>query len=401
MSYRRLRIVHVINSFEPGGAEAMLCSLLARCDRDRFEPSAVSLIDDLRVASPVRDAGIAIDVIGMRPGIPDPRGIWRLARTLKRLEPDVIHTWMDHSNLIGGLAAKLAGRPPVVWSVHHSDHVAGLTKRSTLLTVNACGRLSRMLPSRIIFCSEHGQAMYCDRHRFDAERSVGIPNGVDTGHFEPQPAVREEVRRELDLAPDDFVVGLVARYDPLKDHATFLKAASLLADRSPAARFVLCGAGVDANNDALCSQIDVLGLRSRCRLLGLRRDVPRLFAAIDVACSSSLSEAFPLVIVEAMSCGLPAVVTDVGDSARMVGPTGRVVPPNDATALAAAWGELLAAGPAARAQLGHAARQRVREHYDLDVVTRAYESLYVAVAAECSGTTEAALCAPMPVGGGQ
>src|ERR1700742_2423231 len=95
MSYRRLRIVHVINSFEPGGAEAMLCSLLARCDRDRFEPSAVSLIDDLRVAGPVRDAGIRIDVIGMRPGIPDPRGIWRLARTLKRLEPDVVHTWMD------------------------------------------------------------------------------------------------------------------------------------------------------------------------------------------------------------------------------------------------------------------------------------------------------------------
>jgi glycosyltransferase involved in cell wall biosynthesis len=308
---------------------------------------------------------------------------------------------MDHSNLIGGLAAKLAGRPPVVWSVHHCDHVAGLTKRSTLLTVNACGRLSRLLPTRIVFCAEHGQVLYGERHRFDMARSVNVPNGVDTTRFVPLPAARAEVRRELALGPDDFVVGLVARYDPLKDHATFLKAAALLAGRAPAARFVLCGTEVDENNQALCQQIDALGLRSRCRLLGQRRDVPRLFAAMDVAASSSVSEAFPLMIIEAMACGLPTTVTDVGDSARMVGTAGHIVPPSDPTALAAAWGELLDAGPAARAQLGRAARQQVREHYDLDVVARQYESLYAAVAAERNGAAVAPLGAPLPVGGGR
>src|SRR5438477_1327473 len=131
---RKIRIVHVISSFPFGGADAMLCNLLVNTNRERFEPFVVSLIDDLTTADPVLGAGIPVVTAGMRPGVPDPRGLIRLASHLRRLRPDIVQTWMDHSNLIGALAARLTPHARVVWGIHHSNHVPGVAKRMTLMT---------------------------------------------------------------------------------------------------------------------------------------------------------------------------------------------------------------------------------------------------------------------------
>jgi glycosyltransferase involved in cell wall biosynthesis len=375
----KVRVVHVINSFEFGGAEAMLCNLLVRSDRARFEPSVVALIDDMTVAEPVRQAGIPIATMGMRPGLPDPRAIWRLARHLRRLRPAVVQTWMDHSNLIGGLAARFTPGAKVVWGIHHGDHVPGVAKRSTLMTVAACARLSACVPARIVCCSQHARTLYA-RRGFDADKLTVIPNGFDTSRFRPDPAARAEVRNEIGIDPEAPLIGLVARYDPFKDHATFLRAAAALVRSRPDARFLLCGHKVDAGNAALVDQIASLGLVQHVRLLGPRRDVQRIYAALDVLAQSSISEAFPLVVGEAMACGVPCAVTDVGDSAFIVGETGRVVPPRDPQALAGAWADLLAIGPDGRRALGLAARERVLERFDLGAVTRRYEDLYARLA---------------------
>lgn len=370
-----IKLLHIINSFEYGGAEAMLCNVLARSDRQRFEPSVVSLIDDLRVAGGIVERGIPLTVLGMKPGIPDPRAVWRLSRLIRRLRPHVIQTWMDHSNLIGGLAARLAGHVPLVWGVHHSNHIPGLTKRSTLLTVAACARLSRRLPARIVCCSESARASYA-RLGFAAERMTVIPNGFDTDVFQPSADARLDVRRALGLAPETPLVGLIARYDPFKDHANFLHAAAIIARRLPHVRFLLCGDRVDTNNAALMEQVKTLGLQDLCHLLGPRRDVPRLHAALDVLVSSSASEAFPLTVGEAMASGVPCAVTDVGDSALIVGETGRVVPPGDSAALADACEALLRLEPGERAWLGWAARRRIQDRFSLGAITARYEALY-------------------------
>jgi glycosyltransferase involved in cell wall biosynthesis len=381
---KKTRIVHIINSFEFGGAEAMLCNLLLRADHSRFESSVVSLIDNLTVAGPVLGAGIPLVTMGMKPGIPDPRGVFRLSRHLRKLRPDVVQTWMDHSNLIGGVAARTVPSARVVWGIHHSHHIPELTKRSTLMTVAACARLSRRVPSRIIFCSEHGRSLYT-RHGFSPDKSVVIPNGFNTERFAPDPSARLDVRRELGLNPDTMLIGLVARYDPLKDHATFLRAAAILLKRVPEAHFLLCGQGVDESNAALTAQIRDLELSNRCHLLGPRRDVPRIHASLDILASSSISEAFPLTVGEAMSCGVPCVATDVGDSALIVGNTGRIVPASDPAALAQAWADLLTAGADERRRLGVAARSRVMELFDLGSVTRRYEDLYLQLANDNAG----------------
>jgi glycosyltransferase involved in cell wall biosynthesis len=374
----KIRVVHIINSFEHGGAEAMLCNLLLRTDTRRFEASVVSLIDDLTVAGPILNAGIPLVTMGMRPGIPDPRTFLRLAKHLRKLQPAVVQTWMDHSNLIGGLAARMATRAKVVWGIHHSNHVKGVAKRSTLATVAACGKLSRRVPSRIICVSEHASRLYA-QHGFAAKRFTVIPNGFDTALLRPDPSARQSVREELGLCVDAPLVGLVARHDPFKDHDTFFRAAGIMAKQRPDVHFLLCGAGVDSNNSAITGQINQLGIAAHCHLLGPRRDMPRIHASLDICTSSSISEAFPLVLGEAMACGVPCVATDVGDSALILGDTGKVVPPRDPAALAAGWAALLSIGAAARAELGIAARRRVIELFDLTSVTRRYEAIYDSV----------------------
>jgi glycosyltransferase involved in cell wall biosynthesis len=329
----KVRVVHIINSLTFGGAEAMLCNLLTRTDRDRFEPHVISLIDDLKLAAPILNADIPLEVMGMRPGIPGPSGPVKLVRHLRRLRPDVVQTWMDHSNLIGGVAARAVPGTKVVWGIHHSHHVRGLTKRSTLLTVWACGKLSSRVPSRIVCCSQHARKLYT-ADGFAADRMMVIPNGFNTELFHPDADARLQIRRELGIDSKAIIIGLVARFDPLKDHANFITAAGLLNKEFPDVHFLMCGDGVDKNNVTLMGQIAALGIGARCHLLGQRPDVARIHASLDIATSSSISEAFPLAVGEAMACGVPCVATDVGDSRMMIGDTGRVVPASQSPALA-------------------------------------------------------------------
>jgi glycosyltransferase involved in cell wall biosynthesis len=285
---------------------------------------------------------------------------------------------MDHSNLIGGLAARFASPAPVLWGIHHSNHVRELTKRTTLLTLGACAFLSKRIPAKIVYCSEHSRKLY-EQRGFAADKSVTIPNGFDTARFRPDSDARLSVRNELRLDPSTPLIGLAARYDPFKDHANFLRAAAVVSKTHPHAHFLLCGARVDPNNQQLTSLIESSGLANRCHLLGPRRDVPRLFAALDVAASSSISEAFPLAVGEAMACGVPCAATDVGDSALIIGETGKVVPAQNSDALAKAFEELLSLTAEARTSLGRCARRRVCELFDLDAVTARYHELHAQV----------------------
>jgi glycosyltransferase involved in cell wall biosynthesis len=210
---------------------------------------------------------------------------------------------------------------------------------------------------------------------------VVIPNGADPVAFSPDPKARLSVRKELGTQEEKPLVGLVARFDPAKDHRTFVRAAALLCDRLPDVGFVLCGDGITWENRRLTRWIDEAGVRACCYLLGRRTDIPRLTTALDVATSSSYyGEAWPLAVGEAMACGVPCVVTQVGDSPLIVGETGLSVRPRDPQALADAWHKLLTVGQNERAKLGAAARRRIEEHFSLQDAVSSYERLYGEVA---------------------
>ncbi|MGB3635278.1 MAG: glycosyltransferase [Rubrobacteraceae bacterium] len=370
-----MKIAHVITGLSTGGAEMALYKLLSQMDREAFDPEVISLTDAGEVAEKIRQLGIPVQALGMRRGVPNPLFVIRLARLLRKTRPDVVQTWMYHADLVGGLSTKLAGSPPVAWNVRHSHLDPRHTNRTTLLTARACALLSGLLPRRIVCVAEVALWAHVGLG-YDAGKMVVIPNGFDLSLFYPDQEARSSVREELALPTDTPLVGLVARSHPDKDHSNFLEAASPVHAANPETHFLLCGEGVDPQNTPLVRQIENRGIRDRCHLLGRREDTPRLTAALDVAVSSSSSEGFPNAVGEAMSCGVPCVVTDVGDSAAIVGDTGGVVPARDRVALARGIGEVLALETAARRDLGERARRRIREHYSLESVASAYETLY-------------------------
>ena len=181
---------------------------------------------------------------------------------------------------------------------------------------------------------------------------------------------------ELHIAPDTVVIGLIARFDAQKDHANFLKAVKLFVDVYQNVAFIMCGDKINEANAFLTQMLYEFGIAKYCILLDRRDDVPQLMNACDIITSSSYSEAFPLVIGEAMSCAVPCVVTDVGDSSWIVGSTGLVVPPRDPKALANAWIELINIGKKRRSALGTEARKRICHHFSLAAIVQRYQNLY-------------------------
>ncbi|BDG03436.1 glycosyltransferase family 4 protein [Anaeromyxobacter oryzae] len=374
-----IRIIHVINGLDTGGAELMLLKLLTRLDRRIVTPAGViSLTDAGPVAREISALGINVRALGMRRGVPNAAMVPRLVKWIRSARPDLVQTWMYHSDLLGGLAGRLA-RVPVVWNVRDSFLDPRQAKLTTRATQKACAALSRVIPTRIVACSEAGRKGQISAG-YDGRKFVVIGNGFDPSRFRPDAEARASVRAELSLDPNTPLVGLIARYDPVKDHATFLAAARVVAEHAPSARFVLAGAGITLGNEALSAEIERNAVLGRVHLLGRRDDVPRLTAALDVACSSSYTEGFSNTIGEAMACGVPCVVTDCGDSAYIVGDSGKVVPPRDPVLLGNAIVSILSSTPDERRLLSAAARSRVTEMFTLDAVAEKYQNLYSSIA---------------------
>nr|MBA3806397.1 glycosyltransferase [Acidobacteriota bacterium] len=218
---------------------------------------------------------------------------------------------------------------------------------------------------------------------YRTDKTLVIPNGFDTEMFAPSEEARRSVRSELGIAENTFLIGLIGRFHPMKGHSNFLRAAKRLREHYPDVQFVLSGKGVNWSNQYLCEMIQAMGLVERVHLLGERQDMPRITASLDIASSSSsYGEGFPNVIGEAMASAVPCVVTDVSDLPWVVGETGKVVPPRDAEALAAAWAELIELGAEGREALGAAARARVIQYFPLELVVAQYEDLYESVIAQ-------------------
>ena len=375
-----MKVVHVITELERGGAEIMLCRLLERTNPRRFRHVVVSLTDYGTLGPMIEDLGVPVRTLGMRRGIPDVRAVGRLARLMRQERPAVLQTWLYHADLVGLLAGRLAGVRVIVWNVRCSDMDMRQYSWFSRLTRRLLSVLSAA-PAAVIVNSERGRLVH-ERIGYRPRRWVTIPNGIDLARFRPDPEAGVRLRKELDLPLSARLIGMVARYDPMKDHATFFRAAAaFLRNGAPAGRadvhFVLVGRGVTWDNPEFRALADGLGLRAHLHLLGERDDVECLLPGLDLVSLSSLfGEGWPNVVGEAMACGVPCVVTDVGDAHAIVGETGRVVPPADPEALARAWAELLACPEEQRRALGAAARERIAACFSLEQVVEQYQAFW-------------------------
>jgi len=245
----------------------------------------------------------------------------------------VIQTRLDHANLVGGLTARFAGAPPVVWAVHSTDLGPLYSSWKTRIVRRICAQLSCTLPKSIVSDARSSAALH-ERIGFSASKLIVVPNGVDPMSFRPDPEARRRIRRIWGATSEEVLLGCVARWDPLKDHENLLHALRRLKDRGARFRCVLVGRGMSAENVDLQGMIVRWGVGDRLVLAGASGDVPAIMNALDLHVLPSRSESLPVAVLEAMACGTPCVVTDVGDSRHIVGDTGWVARAQDSGALA-------------------------------------------------------------------
>lgn len=369
-----IRICHLITSLDTGGAEHSLVNLVTAMNRDEFENEVITLLKPGPMAQTLAQAGIPVTSMEIGQHRPNPAVLLSLIRHLRAKKPKILQTWLYHADFFGTAAAFFAGPDHLLWNVRSSEIDNPGIRRSTRYLARLLAILSRR-PDAIVVNSQDGQR-YHERIGYHPKRWVNIANGVDLQRFRPRRGEQAILRTRLGLPADAAVIGLIARYHPMKDIETFLRAAARFQQDHENVKFVLCGDGLSPDNTPLARLVRTLDLERNIVPLGPRSDIELIYPALDVLTLCSIyGEGFPNVLCEAMACDVPCVATDVGDSAAIIGDSGLIVPRRDPEAIARAWHGLLEKRPGTES-----VRSRVAACYSLEKMCARYESFYRSLA---------------------
>jgi glycosyltransferase involved in cell wall biosynthesis len=375
------KVLQVINSLDVGGAQLMMAPYLEDLGRTAYASTVLSLLKPGIVAQRVEAAGASVHSLeAAGPSSLLPAYALRLPDIMRRVDPDLIHGWMYHGNITASVAALVGRRrTPVIWGIHHSVDDIGNEKFRNRLVIRLLAKLSSTTAA-ITYCSR----VAADQHEqlgFDPDRRVVIPNGMDSENFTIRPDLRHRLRDLIGAGPGRFVAGNIARFHPMKDQVSLVRAIARVAAAGVDVQCVFIGA--DHEKGGVVGAARKLGIADRITILGVRDDVAELLPGLDVCVQSSAwGEAFSLSLGEAMACGVPSVATDVGDTALLLGREGVLVPPREPDALAHAILRIARLNPAERAALGLRARQRVVNNFSLSRYVARHRDLYAQVLAD-------------------
>jgi glycosyltransferase involved in cell wall biosynthesis len=369
-----MKIVHIITGLKDGGAEAVLFRL---CKHDHANQHfVVSLTGEGKYGLMLEALGVSVFSMNMQPREPTPLAFIRLVRFLRKVKPDVVQTWMYHSDLFGGLAAWLANIKTVIWGIHATTLEHGKTSITTIWIVKLLAKLSWWLPVGIVACAQRSIEVH-EKLGYNRSKMCYIPNGYDLLDFWPGLDPQGELKSTLVSVQCQPLFGSVGRFDPLKDHTNLLDALVILRDLDYQFLCLLVGTGMDSSNSLITESIAKRGLSDYVQLLGRRNDIPHIMNALDFLVLSSSAEAFPNVVCEAMACGTPCVVTDVGDAAYIVNDTGWVVPPKNPRLLASsimkAFEELYSDSWNLRC---NASRRRIADNFSVQQMIKNYHMVW-------------------------
>jgi glycosyltransferase involved in cell wall biosynthesis len=372
-----MQVLHIITGLGDGGAEALLYRM---CKFDKeHNHIVISLMDEQKYGPLLKEIGVVVHTLSFPKGKIKFSGFFKLYKLIKQIKPDVVQTWLDHADMIGGIVARLAGIKNIVWGVHHTALVKGESKLSTIFISKINVFLSYFIPKKIIYCAQESKKAQ-EKIGYKKAKGVVVLNGYDIEGFTQNDSLSAEVRNDLSINADSFLIGHVGRYDPQKDLSNLIEAFALLNQKKLDFDAVIVGANLDNNNRDLLLMVNKNGLSKYVHLLGRRDDITAIMNGIDLFVLSSKSEAFPNVLNEAMLCGTPCVTTDVGDAGKIVRDTGWVVRPKDSEALANAIinaSEEKESNKSIWLQRKIACRKRVVKNFSLEKMVKEYKKVWL------------------------
>jgi glycosyltransferase involved in cell wall biosynthesis len=328
-----IKILHIISGLKNGGAEAILFRVVTE-KGNNYKHEVISLSGHGYYCDIIAGQGIKVTVLNISSFGSLLRSFFVLIKHIRSAKPDLVQTWMYHADLLGGLAAKFAGIKMILWGVHSTFLNPQETKTSTKAAVVLSKWLSYIVPSKIICCSEtalksHAEIGYCSR------KLIVVNNGFDTDLFKSIPVQRNLTRKSLLIGDHVFVIGMIARWHPVKDHEVLLKALSELKSSCNFEwKCILAGEGIDHDNRDLNRMIHHYGLENSILCIGSIKNISSIFNSLDLHILSSSAESYGNVTAEAMSCTIPCIMTDVGEAANLLSETGWIIPIRDSTRLA-------------------------------------------------------------------
>ncbi|MBF0567381.1 MAG: glycosyltransferase [Nitrospirae bacterium] len=356
----KIRVFFLIQTLDTGGAERQLIELVKALDKDKFSVTVGAFSSGGAFQSELEGVkGVRVMSFGQR-GRWDPVPIFRILNEALRIRPDIVHGYMGVANEIATLVGRAVGAK-VVWGLLSSDMDFSLYHWVSGFMFKVGAALSRV-PDLIIANSEAGRRHHTSSG-YHAARMIVIHNGIDTERFRPIEGAKQAQRRQWNIPQGTKLIGIFGRLDPIKDHRTFLRAAAILSAQRPDVRFVCVGSGEKEFAAGLKDEAREGALDGRVIWAGWVADIIGAYNAMDIVTSSSISEGLSNVICEAMACGVPCVVTDVGDSGLIVGGTGVAVAKKDPAAMAEAWNTMLNWPEAKMSECRTMARARIEDFF--------------------------------------
>jgi glycosyltransferase involved in cell wall biosynthesis len=366
--YEMKKVVHVIISLNVGGAEKMMERLVIELSKDPSISQAVICLKGLEsIGHRLQVQGFEVTSLGMKSLFGAPIAFYKLFKIFMVNRPSAVYTWMYHANLIGGLAAFFSGTKNIIWMIRNSAIPQGrFSLTSTIIKI--CSILSFYIPDKIVCNAEAGKSSHA-KLGFCLANMIVIPNGYNLESFKPSFGLRSQIRKDLNLSDNTLLVGIVGRFDPLKDFRNFVQAAGLVSKNLDNVKFLMVGRDLDQNNIELKKWIDDTQYPDNFILIG-ETDPHDFYASMDIFCLSSKAEGFPNVVAEAMAMKVPCVVTDAGDAATIVGESGLVVESMNPYALYEGLMAMLIIDEQRRQSFGSVARELIEAQYDIGSVSQ-------------------------------
>ena len=371
------RIVHVIIGLNVGGAELMLKRLVMHSSyKNKFEHIVVSLTDIGVIGPELRSQGIEVYSLGMKTALSIPDILFKLRRLIKKTKPDIIHTWMYHSDFLGGLVAKSLGVKKIIWGIRNSevDSDSGLIKKAIR---QSCAKLSFSIPTSIV-CVAHKAKEIHVNIGYDKSKMQVIPNGFDLDRFYSDENKRKALRSSLRVKDEELVIGNIGRFAPAKNHINFIKACISLLQKGYKFKVLLAGRDVDLNNPEISKLFKNNELSKYFLFLGEIDDTASFYNAIDAFCLCSYTEGFPNVLGEAMATEKVCLATDAGDAWVVLSNNGfRIDSTSSADIAIAIETNVLNKALSELNDIGNAARLYIVNNYSINKIVSQFEDLYI------------------------